>query len=86
LRERSALEAADGNRERPSKPSPQLAALERELSDVIESRNTLGSELDDLLGTGQSESDEDYIPNSKAANAVRCPAFLAFSFAKARRF
>jgi len=47
-----------------------LASIERELKQIIEARNTIGRELEDLLSEGQPESDEDYIPPPKATNSV----------------
>ncbi|KAJ7206858.1 hypothetical protein GGX14DRAFT_637099 [Mycena pura] len=69
IRERDALEA--GSDSTSSKPPPRLASIERELRQIIEARNTIGRELEDLLSEGQPESDEDYIPPPKAANTMR---------------
>ena len=71
LRERGAIEAAAESDDGSTKPAARLAAIERELSKIIESRNAIGRELEDLLGAGQPESDEDYVPAPKAAHAVR---------------
>lgn len=77
MRERDTLTAADGSADGVTEPSPRTAAVIRELQDIIDAREALEYELDGLLHTGQSESDEDYIPRPKASNAV-CLAYLKF--------
>jgi hypothetical protein len=70
LRERDAIEAAARNGT-DSKPNPRLATLEHELSDTIESRNRLGREIDKLLGSEVSDSDDGGFATTKACDPVR---------------
>lgn len=70
MRERDVLESADRDRDGGSKPNPRLASVEREINDAIEARDLLGREIDSLVGSGLSDSDEDYISPAKASNTV----------------
>ena len=79
LRERDAIEAAARNGT-DTKPNPRLATLEHELSDTIESRNRLGREIDKLLGSEVSDSDDGGFATTKACDPVRSRTPLHIPF------